>query len=177
MRTWQPTSGSYAAKLAPGGGLTVCGLCGKELVSQRHRGHTRLICLKQATGGCGFITINYKHLEEFVLGLVWEALDTPDVRAGLSTRTETTEDAALRAELQEIERQLDRAFEAFTEGIVDKDRYLRIKTELDERAERLEGACTTWRPVSCLAPCRPSTARVSAGSVATFRGDRRSCRR
>jgi DNA invertase Pin-like site-specific DNA recombinase len=138
VRTWQPNSGSYASKLALGGGLTLCGLCGKKLVTQRHRGQSRLICHKQATGGCGVITINYEHLEEFVLGLVWEVLDTPDVQAGLGHRGEGTEDVALREELAEIERLQDKNYDAFMEDIVDKERYLRRKGELDARRESVE---------------------------------------
>lgn len=137
-RTWEPTSGSYAARLALGGGLTVCGLCGKKLVSQRHNGRSRLICHKQATAGCGRLAIDYAHLEEFVLTLVWDVLDTPEFRAGLGRRADTTEDVMLRDELRQIERLQDKNYDAFQDEIVDKERYLRRKAELDNRRDEVQ---------------------------------------
>jgi hypothetical protein len=138
-RRFQPQTG-YGVKHALGGGLTLCGVCGKKLVSQRHRDTDRLICHKQATGGCGTVTVNYVHLEEFVLRLVWEALDTEEVQASLNRPTDdTNEDVQLRAELREIDRLKNRNYEAFQDGIVDKDRYLRRERELDDRRDRVQG--------------------------------------
>ena len=137
-RRFQPQTG-YGVKHALGGGLTLCGVCGKKLISQRHRDQDRLICHKQATGGCGTVTVNYAHLEEFVLPFVWDALDTEEVRASLNRPTDDSdEDVRLRAELREIDRLKDRNYDAFQDGIVDKDRYLRRERELDDRRDRVQ---------------------------------------
>lgn len=137
-RTWEPLSGSYAARLALGGGLTVCDLCGKLLVSQRRQGRSRLICHKQATNGCGRLAIDYEQLEEFVLSLVWASLDTPEVAASRGRRVESAEDVEIRQEIRDIEALHDKNYDAWQDGLVDKDRYLRRKAELDHRLEAAE---------------------------------------
>ena len=81
-RTFGPLDGSYSGKRALGGGLTVCAVpgCGKPLVSAKYRGGVRLVCHKQATGGCGGVVIKYAEYEEWLLALVLARLDSEEWR-------------------------------------------------------------------------------------------------
>lgn len=127
------------ALLALGGGLTVCGgtyrdngeACGKLLVKQEHR----IQCQPVRTRGCGTVGIHYARLEGFVLGLVWEVLDSPRFEAALAReRQEDAEQVALVEQLREIEEKLDRAYDAYVEGGATKTRYLAKKRELEQGA-------------------------------------------
>lgn len=131
-----PLDGSYGSKRALGGGVTVCGeihpktgkVCGMKLVSQRHRGVVRLICHKQATSGCGVVTVNYAALEKFVLDMVLERLDSEEFRAELKRERKTDDgrERELRDRLKELDRRRGRAQRAFLSEIM---------TEAEARAE------------------------------------------
>jgi hypothetical protein len=129
------------ALLALGGGLTVCGgtyrktgdSCGRLLVKQVDR----LTCAPATTAGCGTISLNYARYEAFVLGLVWARCDSPRFEAALAReRQEDAEQVALVEQLKEFEERLDRAWDAYVDGLGTKARYQRKKRELEqERAE------------------------------------------
>lgn len=142
----QPDQAAYGSKLVLGGGLSRCGgahpdgtPCGEKLMTQPHKGRYRLVCLKQATGGCGRVTVNHDHLLEWLLPMVWEVLDTPEMRRALTADGSAgAEDAELREEHAGIERRLGDLLDLYLERGVTKEEYYRKKTELEDRAVRIE---------------------------------------
>jgi site-specific DNA recombinase len=152
-RRFPPLDGSYGGKRALGGGVTICGnvvdeptgrACGKKLVSQRHRGKVRLICHKQATGGCGVVTISYEPLEEFVLDMLLTRLDSPEFRAQLRReRTDTTgQERALRDELADLDLRRRRVGDAVVVGAYTRaDAEAKVR-EIDDRERRVRDTLT-----------------------------------
>lgn len=71
------------------------------------------------------------------MSLVWDVLDTDEMKAALQLPASdgADEDVQLRAELRDIDRLKDRNYDAFQDGIVDKQRDLRRERELDERRD------------------------------------------
>jgi site-specific DNA recombinase len=142
-----PLDGSYASKRALGGGVTICGVvdpktgkaCRKKLVSQRHRGEPRLICHKQATGGCGVVTVNYAALEGFVLDMVLARLDSKEFRAELSRERKTDDgrERDLRTKLRELDQNRKRAQRAFVVGIMTEAESAAEVRSIDEEFGRL----------------------------------------
>jgi hypothetical protein len=95
----------------------------------------RITCNGAVTGGCNRVGIDYRRYEAFVLGLVWEVLDSP--RFAVALAAEQREDAtqvALYEDLREIERKLTRAYDMYVDGDVTKPRYLKKKGELEKDA-------------------------------------------
>lgn len=145
-RRFKPADG-YAGKYALGGGVTLCGnvidddgtVCGKKLMSQKHRGLPRLICATAVTGGCGHVLITYEPLERFVLDMVLARLDSPKFRAALNRRRPPRNDAerALRDELDDLDAQRRRVGDAVVIGAYTKSEGEDKVRELDEAAERL----------------------------------------
>jgi len=128
-RRFQAIDGSYASKRALGGGVTLCGdflidsegrvtPCRRKFMSQRHRGVPRLICHKQATGGCGHVTIGYEPYERFVLDMMMERLDSSAFRKTLKRRDTDAgrEERSLRMELADLEGQRGRVGDAVVIG-------------------------------------------------------------
>lgn len=146
-RKFQAIDGSYAGKRAMGGGVSVCDLCGKKLVSQRHSrsGVIRLICHKQATGGCGVVTVNYPLLESFVLDMILTRLDSPEFHAALSTRpTDTTDqERALRDEMEQLDVQRKRAGQSFVLGIMTEAEAQQAVREVEERQAKISSELTS----------------------------------
>ncbi|MEU2986247.1 recombinase family protein [Micromonospora aurantiaca] len=142
-RKFQAIDGSYAGKRAMGGGVSVCDPCGKKLISQRHsrNGQVRLICHRQATGGCGVVTINYALLESFVLDMLLARLDSPEFHAALATKpTDTTDqERALRDELEQLEVQRKRAGQSFVLGIMTEAEAQQAVREVEERQAKISG--------------------------------------
>lgn len=125
-RMFGVTSGSRPGKNALGSGLTVCGLCGKPLLGQTHRGKPRLICQKQFTGGCGKVTIQHRELEEYVFAQITSAIRTdPGWRARLSApRVEDgTEIAAAEASRLAIQERLARLVDLRVDGLIERHEF------------------------------------------------------
>lgn len=144
-RRFMPSSVDARGGKFPLGGLTFCandhrdGSCHKRLISQRFLGTQRLICHKQATDGCGKLSINYEPLQEFVLDMLFARLSSPEWLASLNRRDTSTTDPvrALSDELGEIDRQRLRVGDAVVMGAYTKAQGETKVRELDEKAERL----------------------------------------
>lgn len=142
--TFHATPETYGGKRTMGGGLTVCGLCGERLVSQMHRGRPRLICHKQATGGCGRVTVDHEHLEEYVFGKVLDAVNNNprwNQRSGEPAEEDTTALEALEATRRDLAEQAQRANDAFIRGLMGKREHeahvSRIQMDRDDVDRRI----------------------------------------
>lgn len=125
-RTFPLPATGHTAKRTMGGGLTVCGICGKSMVSQVHRGVPRLICHKQATGGCGRMTVQHEMLERYVAEQVFAALETETTQNLLAaTDDEAASDVrrSIRARVQELDAKTTRAYDAYTDGLVSRAEF------------------------------------------------------
>lgn len=136
--SFQATSKTYEGKRTMGGGLTICAVCGKNLVSQVHRGRPRLICHRQATGGCGTVTVDHEHLEEYVFAKVLTALETND-RFKQRMAEPAEENAplleSLEATKRDLDGQADRANTAFIKGfMLERDYGTHMRSINEQRA-------------------------------------------
>jgi site-specific DNA recombinase len=139
--TFQATSKSYEGKHTMSGGLTVCAVCGKNLVGQTHRGKARLICHKQATGGCGSVTIDHAHLESYVFEQVLSALKTSDrfqQRMAEPIEHNRAELTALEANLRDLNEQAARANSAFVKGFMKEAEYGALMRQVIKEREAAE---------------------------------------
>lgn len=128
-------------------GLMRCGLCGHWLSgsrrSRRYRadgterpGVSTFTCAT-ANGGCGKLRIDYLPVERWVLGQVFTRLDVPGVQRGLSTREEPTDNDALRQQIADAERGLERLDDDYADGVLDRTRYRRQVARLTERVDTM----------------------------------------
>lgn len=143
-RKFKAADGRYAGKRTMGGGLSVCALCGKKLVSQKYGEVVRLICHKQATGGCGKVTINHEALETFVTEMAFAALDSVELRAALGAPSDDdrAEETDLRRRVQSLSEEATRAYEAFVKGWVPEESFLQEKDRIDRERESVEKRLT-----------------------------------
>lgn len=135
-RQFHPADGSYEGTRALGG-LVFCAHvdnetrkpCGTKLYSHSRRPRrgaemrTRLVCSEMAAGGCGLVTIDYQHLEEWVLDLVWERIESPEFeeRLAKSQPDESPDIEPLLLELQVLQARWDRLGDALENGTMDAD--------------------------------------------------------
>lgn len=132
----------YTGKRAMGGGLTICGLCGKKLISQKYRDDVRLICHSQAMGGCGKVTIKHEPLEEYVTARVFAALDSPETTRLLGTPEDTTEERDLRQRLLDLRSERTRAYDALVKGYVEEDEFKHQRDRIDGEVVAVESRLT-----------------------------------
>lgn len=132
-----------AAKLALGGGLTLC-TCKTPMGKQPRANGDRLMC-PPGGNGCRAVGIKYAPLEDFVLRMLWARLNSAQFRRSMAARSiESAQDAqrrtALRSALKSCEAGLDRGYAAYLAGNVEESRYLEHKAELERERDRLRGA-------------------------------------
>lgn len=139
-RTPNP-EGVKSTKYTMAGGLTVCGRCGKRLVTQRHRGRARLVCSKAANGmdACGRIMIDHDRLEEYTRAWLMAKLEAdPDWVKGRSAPAVAADKKALAAlhdRRADLQRQEERIATEYVTGrikssILDKE-SARVASELE----------------------------------------------
>ncbi len=127
-------------------GLLVCGCCGHWLSGSSRAsrpdkdGQPRpsvvsFIC-NTAQGGCGRIRADYEPIEAWVLAQVFARLDVPDVQAALATPQERGDEDDLRHRIADDERLLERLDDDYSDGVLNRTRYLR---QVDRVQQRLDG--------------------------------------
>lgn len=138
-RKFGPIDGNYGGKRALGGGLTVCAVCGRRLVSARFRGEIRLACHKVATGGCGGVVIKYDPFEEWVLDLVMARLDSPTFRREIAKPRvrQLGEEDRLRLELRGLDVRWERARAAYEAGAYELSELTRVRAEIADERTRI----------------------------------------
>ncbi|GAB3586328.1 recombinase family protein [Calidifontibacter terrae] len=132
----------YTGKRAMGGGLTVCGLCGKKLISQKYKSHVRLICHSQAMGGCGKVTIDHDQLEEYVTARVFAALESDETTKLLGTPADTAEERDLRQRLRDLRNERSRAYNAMVKGWVEEAEFDHQRQRIDAEVIAVETRLT-----------------------------------
>jgi len=118
-------------------GIVKCGECGGPLTPRvRENGVRRYVCVKtpgSSEGRCGRVQVAAGGLEELVDRIMvaalseGELLSSPDGPAG-----------DLWAELGGLRARLERAEEAYVEGLLEKGRYKVLRASLIEQVEELE---------------------------------------
>ncbi|MCH1867054.1 recombinase family protein [Nocardioides sp. CFH 31398] len=140
-RKFGAADGSYSGKRPLGGGLTVCADCGKPLVSARYRDAIRLVCHKQATGGCGGVTITYDQYEHWLVELVMARID------GVRWRAENARTAAkvdtradrLRTDRKMLQEERRRVVRSFEVGVRSESEMVRRVGEIDAEVRSIDG--------------------------------------
>lgn len=143
--TFRATSESSRGKLTMTGGLAVCAVCGKNLVGQKYRGAYRLICHKQATGGCGTVTVQHGELEEYVFEQVLNALTkNPRWSARLAEPVERDQSAleALEDQRSDLVEQGKRANDAFVRGFMPGADHAATVSRITKEREDVERRIT-----------------------------------
>lgn len=140
-RKFGPMDGNYSGKRPLGGGLTVCADCGKPLVSARYGDAIRLVCHKQATGGCGGVTITYEPFEDWLVELVMGRIDSPRWRAE-SARTAAKVDTRadrLRGERRMLQEERGRVVRSFDLGVRSEEETVKRVREIDAQVAGIDG--------------------------------------
>lgn len=137
--------GVRGGKYTLGGGLTVCGVCKKRLITGKHHGYTSLKCTKIVNGpeACGTVTVRHEPLEEFVFAAVTEAL-AENPRWG-QRRAEKDDDAlaALETERAEYVEQRRRLANGITLGIIDEQDAVAESKRITAGLEKVETRVTS----------------------------------
>ncbi len=132
--------GVRGGKYTLGGGLTVCGVCKKRLITGKHHGYTSIKCTKIVNGpeACGTVTVRHDPLEEFVFTAVTEAL-AENPRWG-QRRAEKDDDAlaALETERAEYVEQRRRLANGITLGIINEQDALAESKRITAGLEKVE---------------------------------------
>lgn len=120
-------------------GIVRCGVCGGPLVPRaREGGVRRYVCVpaaggKSVPGSCGAVLASADGLERFVVAALLGFLEHAELR------TEPEGEALdLFRGLEAVRGRLDRAEEAFVEGLLEKGRYREIRQGVLEESARLE---------------------------------------
>jgi DNA invertase Pin-like site-specific DNA recombinase len=154
--------GVKGGKYSMGGGLTVCGKCGKSLTSQlRAGGGSSLLCNKQVQGpdlknhpqvarvvrgvetmqDTGRVRIDHDSLESYVFSKVLELLDnTPRWQQRMSEQDPGINDKvdALETQRGPLREQRERAGRAFVLGVMSEREAQREVERIDGELERLD---------------------------------------
>ncbi|WP_430645418.1 recombinase family protein [Agromyces sp. GXS1127] len=129
--------GVKGGKYSMGGGLTVCAICGCNLITHGKRGEVALACLKRVYPGkaCGGVTIKHEALERYVFDRVFERLAvSPDWETELRKPQPADESkvAELDNELADLAAKRVRVQDGYEDGVYTRD-------EARERLDRLDG--------------------------------------
>ena len=139
-RGWVPSSGHYQGK-RPLNGIAYC-QCGNKLIGSNSLGTPRLLCQRQTTGGaaCAKTAIPYEPLEQFVLDMVFELVDSDEFRQALAEEQSNQPDLEsekLRDELADLDNRRRGIGEALelgaytrTEAQVKLDQIAKQRTEI-----------------------------------------------
>jgi site-specific DNA recombinase len=115
-------------------GLVYCALCDQPLRGSLREGGSRTYSCRKAVGfrGCGRIRRRADSLEVEVIERVLYRLDSPHVRAALSTSDESA-DSRDWQEIQLCKNRLQQFADDYADGTFKKDEYLRQKARYEER--------------------------------------------
>jgi hypothetical protein len=130
-------------------GQSKIGKCGHPLYVDMDRYR----CASGPGKGCGGVSVRADMIEEYVIGAVLDALESPRVQQAVAAGADT--DAPRRAELlAEIRKAQEKRAEArrdWAEDVIDKEDWLDIKQRTDDRIararteyDRLTGTATVF---------------------------------
>ena len=129
------------------GGLARCGVCGAAMVGGMHRRSARgqrpayslpyLMCPPVIRGGKGCVSVVLNPLEEMVVGMLLNELDTPEFRAALSSDEHSERRAQLCRDLEEIDEQRAALALMWTRKELNMTEWATARGGLDEREQEL----------------------------------------
>ncbi len=129
------------------GGLTICGLCGANIVSRPKQGQRSLVCARDL-GGCGGIRVQCDPLEDLVVEAVLDALDSPELVDAIREAEAGHESAPhIAAELTALEERAEALAELWADGGLSKREWMAAKAKVDERRAELEGQIASNVPL------------------------------
>lgn len=137
--------GVRGGKYSMGGGLTVCGECGKRLITGSHHGRASLKCTPIVNAGaCGKVVIDHDRLEEYVFTAVLDSLAVNDRWKQRLSEPDPRNDEridALERVRDDLRAQRQRADDGFIRGIIAADTHesnvTRIDAELNDTERQI----------------------------------------
>jgi site-specific DNA recombinase len=125
-------------------GYVYCGLCEAKLVARPRSDKQR--CYVCATGpgntGCGKIRVLSEPLEDLVVAMIVEAVDSHALAAA-TTPESTGDDIETTAELQRIDSDMDALADDYAEGRVSREMFTKAAARLDARKVDAQRALST----------------------------------
>ncbi|MCJ1703700.1 MULTISPECIES: zinc ribbon domain-containing protein [unclassified Rathayibacter] len=135
------------------GGLSVCGRCGKRLITTMQHGRPALKCTKivNGDGACGSMVIGHDDLETYVFDVVMKSLDekNPRLRTRLAEQdpADDAKIAQLEAHRDDLRDQKSRADDLFIRGALSEREHAqhveRVRVETDETTRQIDALLGT----------------------------------
>lgn len=145
--------GVKGSKYSMAGGLSVCGRCGKRLITSMQHGRPALKCTKIVNGddACGSMVIGHDELESYVFDVVTKSLNekNPRLRTRLAEQ-DPADDAKitqLEAHRDDLRDQKARADDMFIRGALSEREHSqhaeRIRQETDATTQKIDALLGT----------------------------------
>lgn len=147
-------------------GMACCGLCGARLIARPKLDHRR--CYVCATGpgcsGCGKIRQLAEPLEALIAESIFQRLESPEFARAVRNGHGADDDGELIADMQTLEDRLTQVEDDhYVRGVLPRDRYLRVRSQLEDRlqAARTELAAHTGKKVLASVPATSAALRTA----------------
>lgn len=145
--------GVKGSKYSMAGGLSVCGRCGKRLITTMQHGRPALKCTKivNGDGACGSMVIGHDDLETYVFDVVMKSLNekNPRLRTRLAEQdpADDAKIAQLEAHRDDLRDQKSRADDLFIRGALSEREHAqhveRVRVETDETTRQIDALLGT----------------------------------
>ncbi|WP_170147703.1 recombinase family protein [Micromonospora phaseoli] len=119
--------------------------CGRVMVSMsstrvvkgKRMRRLSFVCNQLATGGCGSMRIEMAHLERYIFEQVFQAADSPELRAAMSDQADDIDEAeeSLRKSIADGERRLVRVEDEYDAEEITKAEYRRRRAKIMKQVE------------------------------------------